>query len=111
MKYREYFTKILLGAEDNDFVMEVLKEEEIKQNERSKHTVKLGIVTEADEEGQIQGCWVTNCKVQIKLQPTILDHNQTSKVWERETITLVRLHYFNDTHLQFHKRIYCHFVL
>lgn len=30
MKYREYFTKILLGAEDNDFVMEVLKEEEIK---------------------------------------------------------------------------------
>lgn len=25
MKYREYFTKILLGAEDNDFVMEVFK--------------------------------------------------------------------------------------
>ena len=33
--------------------MEVLKEEEVKQNERGKHTVKLGAVTETDEKGQI----------------------------------------------------------
>lgn len=51
-----------------------------------------------------------NYRVEMEIQPVILDQNHNNEFWEKLRMNSARLHYFSDTDSQSCKLNYCLFV-